>query len=154
MITFSLEQDSQTCMNDWTWQPITQEWFCGSEISLDQLKQTSELQRLQNHVTSSCSVTLKFFLLWIVVTGMGVSSPERQWLLQMTRQVICNPMWGSIYVNGSNLVRKEMTTADDKMGDLQSDERFFLCKFPLPWVVTPALQTQYILVVLALDSIA
>jgi hypothetical protein len=25
-------------------------------------------------------------------------------------------------VNGSNLVRKEMTTADDRMGDLQSDE--------------------------------
>jgi hypothetical protein len=43
-------------------------------------------------------------------------------------------------VNGSNLVRKEMTTADDKMGDLQSDETFFLGgEFPLPWVVTPGL---------------
>jgi hypothetical protein len=57
-------------------------------------------------------------------------------------------------VNRSNLVRKEMTTADDRMGDLQSDERFFLCKFHLPRVVTPALQTLYILVVLVLDSIA
>jgi hypothetical protein len=57
----------------------------------------------------------------------------------MTGWVICNPMWGSVYVNGSNLVRKEMTTADDNMGDLQSDETFFLCEFPLPWVVTPAL---------------
>lgn len=108
------------------------------------------------HQLIQCDIEIffLFFLVWIVVTGMGVSSPERQWLLQMTRHVICNPMWGSIYVNGSNLVRKEITTADDKMGDLQSDERFFLCKFPLPWVVTPALQTQYILVVLALDSIA
>jgi len=61
------------------------------------LPRTVETNIRASKIAEPCHIVwhwifFQFFLLWIVVTGMGVSSPERRWLVQMTRWVICNPM--------------------------------------------------------------